>query len=151
MKKILILISLMFPLIATAGPEDHIPGAEYHATSAVPYYLSSLVFDSIQLSADESHLVLEARYGNLSGEFKVIETVRHNEDKVRFIAEKIIINKWSSDCSTGEMAKVTIEGMNEAGNGMSAKHLKISVEYTTTPDTCHTRPQVQTIHYELSN
>lgn len=149
MKKILMLIVLSLPLIAVAGPEDHTPGAIYKTSASVPYYLMSFVFDSAEVSNDGENLVVDARYGNLRGDFKIVSLSRHNEERVNFIAEKVIINKWESGCGKGEFAKITISGEEGLSTGVDVKYLDISVEYTTTNDTCHSQPQTETIKYAL--
>lgn len=150
MKKLFAFIAILAPLFAFAGPEDHTPGAVYRSTTATPYYLSQLVFDSAKLSNDEQTITLEARYGNLIGDFKVTNTVRINEDKVSFTAEKVLFTKWESGCGDGETAKAVIQAVNHVANGINAKDMKITVEYATTNDTCHSRPQVQVINYQLA-
>jgi hypothetical protein len=151
MKKLFILIiSLVLPLIAIAGPEDYTPGAVYISTSPAPYYLSSFTFDSAKISVDSNVLVLEARYGNLIGNFKIISTSRHNEDRVSFTAKKTIINKWESGCGNGEIATVTIKGEENISSGVDVRGLEISVEYTTANDTCHSRAESQVLNYKLA-
>ncbi len=150
MKKFLALIALVLPMMASAGPEDHTPGAVYQATTPVPYYLTELVFDQAQLSQDENTIVLSARYGNFFGDFKVIKASRMNEDKVRVTAQKTILNKWQSGCGDGEVAVATIEAIVHNGYGIDPKDMKISVEYTLTNDTCHSQPQTQVIEYVLA-
>lgn len=150
MKKLIALIALVCPLLANAGPEDYSPGAVYQATSPVPYYLMDLVFDTVHLSDDESKLVFEARYGNFTGEFNVTKSSRKNEDKVRYTAEKVILNKWDSGCGSGELAKAVVDGVSDISTGISAKDLTITVTYITAVDTCHSRPQTQVITYKLA-
>lgn len=151
MKRLLVLIFLLaLPMIAIAGPEDHTPGAVYKTSANVPYYLSSFIFDSASISNDGENLVLEARYGNLRGNFKIINSSRHNEDRVNFTAEKIIINKWESGCGEGEFAKITIQGEDHASLGVDATGFSITVEYTTVNDTCHSTPFTEVVKYELA-
>ncbi len=143
-------MSLVLPFVAVAGPEDHTPGAVYATKSPVSYYLMSFVFDDAKVSNDGVNLVIEARYGNLRGEFKITSTSRHNEDRVSFTAQKTIINKWESGCGAGEVAVITIKGEDNAALGVYVQGLDISVEYTTTTDTCHVAAVTKTINYKLA-
>lgn len=152
MRKLFALIVLVLPMIASAGPEDHIPGAVYTTSAQVPYYLMELRFDSIGLSQDESQVILYARYGNFAGDFKVTNTSRHNEDIVTYTATKEIFSRVdNTGCGSAEKAVATIRARNHVSFGMSAKDVDITIDYMTTPDICHSRPQTQTIQYKLAN
>lgn len=152
MKKLFALIVLVLPMITFAGPEDHIPGASYVTDAKVPYYLMELRFDSIGLSQDESKVVIYARYGNFSGDFTVVSSSRHNEDVVTYVATKEIFSRVdNTGCGSAEKAVATIRARNHVSFGMSPKDIDISIDYMTTPDICHSRPQTQTIQYQLAN
>lgn len=152
MKKLFALIVLVLPMIAFAGPEDHVPGAVYTTSAHVPYYLMELRFDSIGLSQDEAHVILYTLYGNFSGDFTVVNSSRHNEDIVTYTATKEIFSRVdSTGCGSAEKAVATIRARNHVSFGMSPKDIDISIDYTTTPDICHSRPQTQTIQYQLAN
>lgn len=151
MRKLFALFAVL-PMIASAGPEDHIPGAAYVTDAKVPYYLMELRFDSIGLSQDESKVIIYARYGNFSGDFVVTETSRHNEDVVTYTATKEIFSRIeSTGCGAAEKAVATIRARNHVSFGMSPKDIDISIDYTTTPDICHSHPQTQTLEYKLLN
>lgn len=150
MKKLLALIVLVLPMIATAGPEDHTPGAIYTTAEKVPFYLMELKFDTIDVTDDESTLVLYARYGNLSSNFQVISSSRHNEDVMTYVATKTLFDRSEGGCGSAEKAVATIRARNHVSFGMSPKDIDISVEYTTTVDVCHSRPQTQVIQYKLT-
>lgn len=149
MKKLFALIVLVLPMIATAGPEDHTPGAIYITKTPVPYYLMELKFDTIDL-VGESILVLDGRYSNFTGDFKVIGSSRHNEDVMTYVATKTLFDRVESGCGSAEKAVATIRARNHISFGMSPKDIDISVEYTTTADVCHSRPQTQVLTYELA-
>ena len=151
MKRLLVLILVLtLPMIAIAGPEDHTPAAVYKTSANVPYYLMSFVFDTANVSNDGENLELDARYGSLRGQFKIVSSSRHNEERVRFTAEKVFINKWESGCGEGEVAKIIIQGEDHASFGVDVTGLSITVEYTTTNDTCHSRPVTEVLKYELA-
>ncbi len=149
MKKLLALIVLVLPMIASAGPEDHLPGAVYATAANVPYYLKQFQFDSIDLSNDESTVILYARYGNFTGDFKVISSSRHNEDIVTYTAQKELFDRTETGCGNSEKAVATIRARSHISFGMSPKDVEVSVEYTMVNDICHSRPQTQMIQYQL--
>lgn len=157
MKKIIALLTLSYAMAATilpsfalAGPEDHTPGAVYAATSVVPYYLQELVFDSANLSADESTLILTARYGNFGHTLQVIELNPYKDGMLQLTAQKEILNRWSKNCGEGERATATVRAVANAYMVIDPKRLEITVEYSTTTNTCGGAITKQTIHYELA-
>lgn len=149
MKKLFALITLLAPMMAHAGPEDHTPGAVYMATTNAPSELSFLTLDTVRISDDETKMIIEVRYGNFFGEFNVTRASRHNEDRMHYTAEKVLFNKWNSGCGEGENATAVVDAMDEHAFGISPKALDITVTYTYTVDTCHSRPQTQVIKYKL--
>lgn len=137
MKKLVMLAFMVVcPLISFAGPEDHVPGAVYVSNdTTVPYHLLEFKFDTATLSPYHDTLTLEARYGNLFGSFPVTYTSRHNEDRLKFNAEKTLFNRWSAECGFGEKAVVYIAG-EEAYGEVNPQYLDIVVIYTSTKNTC---------------
>lgn len=152
MKKLLALIILVLPMIAAAGPEDYNPVALYTAVNpmAVPYYLVTIPVDVVGLSDDEKTVLLEGRYTGFSGDYQVVDSSRHNEDIVTYIAKKEIFNRKQQGCALSEKAVATVRARNHISFGMSARDLEISVEYTSTQDSCHAAPTTQVIQYELA-
>lgn len=147
MKKIFALI-MMLPLFAFAGPEDYTPGAVYRSTQKAPLAVSEFVFDTAKISADGNALVLEARYGNLFGSFPIVRTSRHNEDRVNFVAEKIILSKYEGGCGSNEVAKITIRGEESVGV-VDAASLELTVNYSTMENVCKGPAVTQVFRYEL--
>ena len=152
MKKLLVLIAFVLPLSAFAGPEDWKPVATYVADNTqVPYQLLAFNFDAAEINAEGTKLTLSARYGNLAtGEYTLTKYSAHNEDKNNFVAEKTIINKWDAGCGAGEIAKVIVSGQEFKSLPIPVEYLTIQVQYTTTVDTCHSRPQTQLINYTVA-
>lgn len=152
MKKILALIALVVvPMSAAfAGPEDWQPAVTYVAnTTQIPYQLLSFRFDYAEISADQTKLVMDARYRDLAaGEYTLTKYAKHTEERNNFVGEKIIMKNWDAGCGAGEIAKVIISGQEES-LGIYLKGLDIKVEYTTTPDTCHSRPETKVITYSV--
>jgi hypothetical protein len=149
MKKSLFLLLMTLPVLAAAGPEDYVPKATYTATSVVPYYLQTLIFDAATLSDDQQTLKLEARYGNFIGDFPVLKTTRQTEDRAEITAQKIILNKWNANCGEGEFATATVGARSRAIYGIDPRALTITVKYLSTPNTCGGAVTKTLIQYEL--
>ncbi len=147
MKKLFFVIAALLPAISFAGPEDHIPGAIFKATTPAPLELMQFVFDSAKASQDEQTITLEARYGNLTGEFKVIERHLRREDRVVYTAEKILFAQSSNGCGEAKMAKATIQGVDYAGFGLYLEEMTLKVDYYFTDNVCNTAPQHQVFEY----
>ncbi|QDK37569.1 hypothetical protein [Bdellovibrio sp. NC01] len=150
-KLVMFALFVICPLISFAGPEDHTPGAVYIANdTAVPYYLLELKFDTATLSPDHDSLTLEARYGNLFGQFPVTFTSRHNEDRLNFKAEKTLFNRWTATCGFAEKAVAYIAG-EEAYGEVNPKYLEIVVVYTSAQNACAADSvQTKAITYRLN-
>lgn len=150
MKKFFVLVALLFCSNVFAGPEDHTPGAVYQTSdSSAPYYISQFVFDTLDISGDETELILDARYGNLRGAFKITEVLKYSEDKAIITAEKVVLDKWETGCGSGEHAVLVIQGKSWVGQAPDPSSLKMTLQYKYTNDTCHSRPQVKTFEYHL--
>lgn len=149
MKKLLVILSLVLSSLSIAGPEDHIPGAVYTTKSKVPYYLMELVFDTAVVTPDLRTLVLDARYGNFFGDFKVTNVIFKTEDDMVITAEKVLFEKWEGACSDAEKAVATVKAVSNITHGIDPKAMQISVEYWSTNDNCHNHGQTETLKYEL--
>ena len=150
MKKLLVILSLVLSAVSFAGPEDHIPGAVYTTKTPVPHYLMSLVFDTAIVTSDLRTLVLDARYGNFFGNFKVTNVIFKTEDDMVITAEKVLIDKWESGCGDAEKAVATVKAVSNITHGIDPKAMQISVEYWSTNDNCHNHGYTETLKYEIS-
>lgn len=149
MKKLLVIFSLVLSSFSFAGPEDHIPGAVYVTKSKVPHYLMSLVFDTAVVTPDLRTLVLDARYGNFFGNFKVTNVIFKTEDDMVITAEKVLFDRSSGICDDAETAVATVKAVSNITHGIDPKSMQISVEYWSTNDNCHNHGWTETLKYEL--
>lgn len=152
----MIIASFLFaslPLIAIAGPEDHINETCYSTTqvvsSAIP---TTFCFDSIQLDSDKKSVFIDGTYSNLPKRLKVISSIFKTEDKVSFEAQANLVNIWVSGCGDGELADLSISGIWDltSNENINPKELKILVKYGSTNDTCHSPLQMSEIEYKLA-
>ncbi len=153
MKSLFVLVALVaLPLIAVAGPEDRQFATCFKATSVVPNSLQSTVcLDSAQLTNDNSHLELSGYIDGLPSNLEVKSLITLSENKHQFIAEATLINIWETGCGYGELAIVKIIGISEKGTQyaeINPSKLNISIAYSSTNDTCHSRPMSQTFNYK---
>lgn len=134
-------IALMFamPVIAFGG-------TCYQATSAVPASVPGIFcVDSIEETY--TPYILSTKGPSFPAELKIIETSRHNEDRLRFTAATFVAKEWDSACGDGFSALLKVKGEIAYGE-ISPNYLDLSVEIKTTNDTCHSKPDVQVIEYK---
>jgi hypothetical protein len=128
--KSLFVVLFTMPVIAFGG-------TCYKATN--PTYNAELANDLILVGSND---------GSFPAEMKITNSSRHNEDKVNFTAQKVIANVWNTGCGDGFVA--TLKVMGEVAYGViNPNDLIVSVQTETTNDTCHSRPQVDVINYEI--
>lgn len=116
----------------------------------VPAYMDipqQFCLESISESTTVNEIAVYSHDG-FPSVLKITETSRHNEDRLRFTAEAILVDVWNSGCGDG--FKATLKVKSEIAYGeISAKNLNITVETEQTNDTCHSHPQLDVIQYEL--
>lgn len=138
------IIAIMFsvPTIAFGGTSC------YEATSATPASVPSrFCLETMQEShVGQNLLEVESADGSFPALLKIISTSRHNEDRVRFVATSVLNDVWQSGCGDGFKATLIVKSEFFTGT-IIPSWLDLSVETLTTSDTCHSRPQVQTIKY----
>jgi len=138
---------------AVAGPEDHRYESCYTATSSVPSEIPSIFcFDGMILNNEKTILSIWGTYSNLPDEMEVKSFIFKTEDRVKFNAEKRIVNIWESGCGNGLEADLKITGESDITHGeqINPKELAIKVEFAETNDTCHSTPQSGVVYYKLS-
>ncbi|MBC7540220.1 MAG: hypothetical protein H7281_15450 [Bacteriovorax sp.] len=154
MKLLLVLFTIsILPVLAVAGPEDHMNESCYTATTKTPSSVpSTFCLDSAQLVSQNTYLMTSGTYSNVPGSLIVKSIMYVTEDKVKFEAEATIVNVWNSGCGDGELAVLTIKGTSEIGQSeeINPKELNFSVSYSSTNDTCHSHPQLEAFNYILS-
>lgn len=146
--KLKTIIAIMFtvPAIAFGGT------SYYEATSATPASAPlSLCLESIQEShVGDGLLEVESSDGSFPSILKITSTSRHNEDRVNFTAQATFVDVWESGCGNVFNATLIVEGEFTTGI-IEPNYLRLSVNTTSTNDTCHSRPQLEKIKYVLAN
>lgn len=136
-------IALMFamPVIAFGG-------TCYQATSAVPASVPGIFcVDSIEQTYTPYILKASGPNNSFPTELKIIETSRHNEDRLNFTAAAFVAKEWDSACGDGFSALLKVKSEIAYGE-ISPNDLDLSVEIKTTNDTCHSKPDVEIISYK---
>lgn len=136
-------IALMFamPVIAFGG-------TCYQATSAVPASVpATFCVDSIEETYTPYILSAKSSNGSFPAELKIIESSRHNEDRVRFTAAAFVAKEWDSACGDGFSALLKVQGEIAYGE-IATNDLALTVEVKTTNDTCHSKPDLEVISYK---
>ena len=139
------IVAIMFtlPTIAFASSSC------YEATTATPVGIPNrLCVESIQESVVDGKLDVVSADNSVPAALKITSTTRHTEDRVRFVAEAVIANEWQSGCGDGFKATLIAKGEVTTGT-IYTHYLDLAVETLSTNDTCHSRPQLNTIKYEL--
>lgn len=121
----------------------------YKAETSTPYKVPSvLCLESIADSAYVDQLDVVSADGSFPKVLTVKEISRHNEERLNFKAEGTLVDIWESGCGDGISAKVNVKGELAYGE-INPKALTITVDTEVTNDTCHSRPQNDTIKYSL--
>lgn len=121
----------------------------YKADTAVPSQIESvLCLENITESIKANTLEVISADGSFPAELTITSFSRHNEERYAFTIEGLIHDEWNSGCSDGVSANAIIKGKNNYGV-VDVKALDISVEITTTNDTCHSQGWAETVHYSL--
>jgi hypothetical protein len=141
MKLLLILFALsILPVVAVAGPEDHMNESCYTATTKTPKSVpSTFCLDSAQLVSQNTYLMTSGTYSNVPSTLLVKSIMYVTEDKVKFTSEATMVNVWNSGCGDGEVAVLTIKGTSEIGLGeeINPKELSFSVTHLQTIHVTH--------------
>jgi hypothetical protein len=136
-------IALMFamPVIAFGG-------TCYQATSTVPASVPGIFcVDSIEETYTPYILSAKGPNNNFPTELKIIHTSRHNEERLNFTAVAVVAEEWNSGCGDGFSAVLNVKGEIAYGD-IATNDLNLFVEIKTTNDTCHSKPDVETISYK---
>ncbi|AUN96969.1 hypothetical protein DOM21_16895 [Bacteriovorax stolpii] len=121
----------------------------YKAETATPYKVPSvLCLESIVDGTTYNQLDVVSLDGSFPAALKITETSRHNEDRLNFKAEAVLVDIWESGCGDGISAKLNVKGQLAYGE-ISAESLAVSVDTEVTNDTCHSHPWSETINYKL--
>lgn len=121
----------------------------YVADTAVPAQIESILcLEDISESVKTNILDVKSSDGSFPAEMTVTSLSRHNEERYVFTIEGLIHDEWNSGCSDGVSANAIIKGRNNYGV-VDVRALDITVEITTTNDTCHSQGSTETVHYTL--
>ncbi|MFV8251254.1 hypothetical protein [Bdellovibrio bacteriovorus] len=121
----------------------------FRATQALPEGVASvLCVDEVVLSSDEKQLELIGQDYSVPAFLDVVQTSRHNEDKLNFKAQGALVDIWQSGCGNGLSANLVISGRTEYGE-IHPQSLNVSVEVAETNDTCHSEPQKYVVPFAL--
>lgn len=154
MKMFIALLMLSsLPMVAVAGPEEHMYESCYTATTVTPSSIpSTFCLDYLQLDSDKTNLYITGNFSNFPEKMKITNAIFSSEDRVKFVAESTIVNIWNTGCGDGETATLSVGGVWDImqGEQINPKALKIKVSYESTNDTCHSQPQTTEIDYILS-
>jgi hypothetical protein len=126
----------------------------YQASVDVPNSIPKIYcLDSVLLVGLNTSLVTFGSNSNVPAHLDIKSITYSNEDTIHFTAETIILNNRIGTCEESEFATLTLNGTSVIGQNpeIQPKELKLTVDYTSTHDTCHSHPQSQTIHYNLLN
>ncbi len=134
---------LAMPVVAFGGTTC------YKADLATPYGVpATLCLESITDSVTVNQLDVKSADGSFPAVLKVTETSRHNEDRLNFKAEAVLVDVWQSGCGDGIFAKVNVKGELAYGE-IRPDFLTITVDTETTNDTCHSQPWAETYNYSI--
>jgi hypothetical protein len=138
-----VLISL--PVMSFAATRS----ACYKADKAVPNEIESILcLENISDSVKADIFSVISSDGSFPAEMNVTSITRHNEERFAFTIEGLIHDEWNSGCSDGVSANAIIKGKDDYGF-VDVRALDITVEITTTNDTCHSEGTTETVHYTL--
>ncbi|MFN3455282.1 MAG: hypothetical protein ACK41T_10015 [Pseudobdellovibrio sp.] len=147
---ITILLSLLVPVISTAASS-----AVYQAASPVPAEYKLFKVDWIVTNMAEHHslrptsVTIESPNSPFSGMYPA-DVVRDWEQQVDvYTAEKVLTSKWDSGCGEGYEAKALVTVAQPFLSAPLQNNLKMTLKISTTNDTCHSKPTVQYIKYNL--
>lgn len=137
-----IVVMFAMPVIAFGG-------TCYETTSVTNANIPSvLCLESIQETSTENVLFVTSADRSFPSALKIIETSRHNEDRLNFVATAVIANIWNTGCEDGFLATLKVKSEIAYG-GINPAYLEVSVETETTNDTCHSRTQLDVIKYQM--
>lgn len=137
-------IALLFamPVIVSAG-------TCYKATSVVSGGVPSVMcLESIQETGIQNVLFVSSEDRSFPNTLRIVETSRHNEDRLNFTAQAKLADIWNSGCGDGFLAVLKVKSEIAYGE-INPAYLNVSVETETTSDTCHSHPQTDVIKYEI--
>lgn len=122
----------------------------YYATTPTPASIPArFCLEAMQDSHVGQNLIeVESADGSFPALLNITSTTRHNEDRIRFVAKATLADVWQSGCGDGFKATLVVKSETFTGSYIPT-WLDVSVETLSTNDTCHSRPQAQTIRYEL--
>src|SRR5665647_2470480 len=94
---IIIIIISTLPMVAVAGPEDHMSECCYTATTKTPGTVPAVFcLETAQLDGQYDYLMTSGTFSNVPSALKIKSYQHVTEDKVTFIAEANIVNIWNS-------------------------------------------------------
>jgi hypothetical protein len=73
---------------------------------------------------------------------------RRTEDEFLFTASNRILDNWDAGCMRGERQEIMISGRADNDGNSEAWSLTVSLDVTTTKDTCHAPEQTVTYKYK---
>jgi hypothetical protein len=150
MKVLVLTLVMLTSFSVVAGPEDRRDDTCFRATSPVTSFIpAEFCFEGASLDLNSDKLFITGYGSNVPAELGAYSVTRKNEDYYSFKAKTTIANKWETGCGDGEFAELNIKGLADYTGAIEASSLSLSVNFEVTNDTCHSRPQVGLIEYEL--
>ncbi len=124
----------------------------YEAQLSTPAGIQNrFCFDSVQIKSLQQGSQLIIHGQDIQGTFATSEMPVAAHPIVLQLKTKInLFSQWDSGCGSGETADLIISAYSNEGESTEVVGaLNISVETSTTNDTCHSPPQKETIHFHL--
>ncbi|MGZ5278731.1 MAG: hypothetical protein ACXWC9_02240 [Pseudobdellovibrionaceae bacterium] len=148
------LLVLLLSVNVFAGPEEHKAAQSCYSLQAqpgvfvpakVPY---EVCLESLLINPRTEAVTIESYFQpELFKDLKVTSLTRTDADVYAFEASSILSEVWNSSCGDGELVRLKLKGqVDSLGNGSPSK-LQVSVEVESTPDVCHSEPQLETFGY----
>lgn len=113
----------------------------------VPTYVpAKLCLESITESNTIGKLQVLSGDVNMPEELNIVSLTRHNEDRLNFVAEAVIMEDGGQNCSYSLKTEIEVKGEVQTGS-INAKALTITVKAYSTNDNCHSPEQEEVFTY----
>lgn len=156
MGKFLVIFSVLVGLTANAGPEEHISAQTCYylntadASTAAASVPRSVCLESLSINPMTSALYIYSYFqSSLFQGTKVTSLIRTTEDSYSFVAKNSLLNNWQSGCGEGESTALVLSGITDFNGVGEVDKLQVKVVYSSTNDTCHSRPSTTEYLYSV--